>query len=240
MPYYGALKGPYLTLKERSGNDFDQAALLVALLRAAGFTAQFQYGSMTIPVSAADGLDLAHWLGTEANAGVIGTMIATGGIPAVNHGTSFTLDRVWVVATINGNTVALDPAFKPSDKLAGIDLAAAMGYDPAALLSAAGGITGSHSIQSLDAGALDNALNTLTTQLAAQLQQNYPNARVRDIAGGLGILPDDSASLPAALPFPGTPTQAAWTDIPSGYIHTVRLQHGGLDTTLNIPEIAGK
>ncbi|WP_347258184.1 RHS repeat-associated core domain-containing protein [Methylocaldum sp.] len=240
VPYYGALKGPYLTLKERSGNDFDQAALLVALLRAAGFTAQFQYGSMTIPVSAADGLDLAHWLGTEANAGVIGTMIATGGIPAVNHGTSFTLDRVWVVATINGNTVALDPAFKPSDKLAGIDLAAAMGYDPAALLSAAGGITGSHSIQSLDAGALDNALNTLTTQLAAQLQQNYPNARVRDIAGGLGILPDDSASLPAALPFPGTPTQAAWTDIPSGYIHTVRLQHGGLDTTLNIPEIAGK
>lgn len=240
VPYYGALKGPYLTLKERSGNDFDQAALLVALLRAAGFTAQFQYGSMSIPVSAANGLDLAHWLGTEANAGVIGTMIATGGIPAVNHGTSFTLDRVWVVATLNGNPVALDPAFKPSDKLAGIDLAAAMGYDPAALLSAAGGITGSHSIQSLDAGALGNALNALTTQLAAQLQQNDPNARVRDIAGGLSILPDDSASLPASLPFPGTPTQSPWTDIPSGYIHTVRLQHGGLDTTLNIPEIAGK
>jgi transglutaminase-like putative cysteine protease len=50
VPYYGALKGPYLTLKERSGNDFDQAALLVELLRAAGYTANYQYGNMSIPL----------------------------------------------------------------------------------------------------------------------------------------------------------------------------------------------
>ncbi|MFU8781214.1 MAG: hypothetical protein ACNA71_09365, partial [Kiritimatiellia bacterium] len=31
-PYYGALKGATMTLLERSGNDFDQAALLTALL----------------------------------------------------------------------------------------------------------------------------------------------------------------------------------------------------------------
>jgi RHS repeat-associated protein len=240
VPYYGALKGPYLTLKERSGNDFDQAALLVELLRAAGYPAQYQYGSMTIPVSAANGLDLAHWLGAEADANVIGTIIATGGIPAVNYGTRFTLDRVWVVATVNGNTVALDPAFKPSEKGTGIGLAAAMGYDQAALLGAAGGVTGSDSMQSLDAGSLGNALNALTTQLAAHLQQNYPNARVLDITGGLTLIPDDGASLPAALPFAGTPTQSAWTEIPAGYVHTVRLQHGGLDTTLNIPQIAGR
>ncbi|MBL4665766.1 MAG: hypothetical protein JKY04_00200, partial [Sneathiella sp.] len=35
VPYYGALKGPYLTLHERAGNDFDQASVLIELLRAA-------------------------------------------------------------------------------------------------------------------------------------------------------------------------------------------------------------
>ena len=83
-------------------------------------------------------------------------------------------------------------------------------------------------------------LNTLTTQLNSYLKQNYPNATVSDIIGGLTIITDESASLPAALPFPGITTLPLWTAIPSGYIHTVRLQHGAIDTTLNIPQIAGK
>src|SRR6266480_3415959 len=36
--YFGAKKGAALTLLEKSGNDFDQSALLVALLNAAGYT----------------------------------------------------------------------------------------------------------------------------------------------------------------------------------------------------------
>jgi hypothetical protein len=114
VPYYGALKGPYLTLKERSGNDFDQAAVLVELLRAAGYTANFQYGSMSIPVSDINGQDMAHWLGSDADATIISTILANGGIPALNYTTSITLDRIWVVANINGVNVALDPAFKPN------------------------------------------------------------------------------------------------------------------------------
>ncbi|NOS73214.1 MAG: hypothetical protein HOP36_01470 [Methyloglobulus sp.] len=240
VPYYGALKGPLLTLKERSGNDFDQAAVLVELLRAAGITANFQYGSMSIPVSATDGQDMAHWLGTEANASLIGTIIATGGIPAINFTSSINLDRVWVVANINGVDVALDPAFKPGTQQTGINLSAAMNYNKTALLTAAGGLLGTNSIQNLDATGLNSELNTLTTQLVGHLKQQYPNASVRDITGGLSIVPDESASLPATLPFPGTATQPLWTAIPSGYIHTVRLQHGAIDTTLNIPQIAGK
>ncbi len=243
VPYYGALKGPYLTLKERSGNDFDQAALLVELLRAAGYTANYQYGSMSIPLSAANNFDMAHWLGTDADATRVGTIIASGGIPAtVYSGTnaSVTMDRVWVVAHIHGVDVALDPAFKPGTKQAGINLTTAMGYDQAALLTSAGGLLGTNSIQNLDATSLGNELNTLTTQLNSYLKQNYPNATMRDIIGGLTIITDESSSLPAAMPFTGTATQAIWTSIPSGYIHTVRLQHGAIDTTLNIPQIAGK
>jgi hypothetical protein len=243
VPYYGALKGPLLTLKERSGNDFDQAAVLVELLRAAGFSANYQYGTMSIPLTAANNNDMAHWLGTDGDATRIATIIASGGIPAsVDSGTNAyaALDRVWVVATINGANVSLDPAFKPSTKQAGINLATAMGYDKAALLTSTGGLLGTNSIQNLNAGNLNGELNTLTTQLLSHLKQNYPNASVSDVVGGLTIIPDASASLPVALPFTGTATQPLWSAIPSGYIHTVRLQHGGIDTTLNIPQIAGK
>ena len=47
--YFGSKKGAQLTLLEKKGNDFDQCALLVALLRAAGYTPSYQFGIMAIP-----------------------------------------------------------------------------------------------------------------------------------------------------------------------------------------------
>jgi|GEM_PF-969106 len=42
--YWGAMKGAEETLRQRSGNDADQAALLIALFRSAGFPARFVRG----------------------------------------------------------------------------------------------------------------------------------------------------------------------------------------------------
>ena len=71
--YFGSKKGAQLTLMERSGNDFDQCALLVALLQAAGYTnaagtdrgVGYQFGLLKMPYDATDGThnDLHHWLG---------------------------------------------------------------------------------------------------------------------------------------------------------------------------------
>src|SRR5207244_4453586 len=64
--YFGSKKGAQLTLLEKSGNDFDQCALLVALLRAAGYTnVGYQFGWNGIPYTNTDGShrDLQHWLG---------------------------------------------------------------------------------------------------------------------------------------------------------------------------------
>ena len=48
--YFGSKKGAALTLLEKSGNDFDQCALLVALLRAAGYNnVGYQFGWMWLP-----------------------------------------------------------------------------------------------------------------------------------------------------------------------------------------------
>jgi RHS repeat-associated protein len=74
--YFGSKKGSLLTLLEGSGNDFDQCALLVALLRAASTnagsafpngTATYAFGMMDIPYQATGtNADLAHWLGFNA------------------------------------------------------------------------------------------------------------------------------------------------------------------------------
>ena len=67
--YFGAKKGALLTYLEGSGNDFDQCALLVSLLRAAAqnsgaaFTAKYQFGLMKIPYQSPDNKDLRHWIG---------------------------------------------------------------------------------------------------------------------------------------------------------------------------------
>ena len=61
--YFGSKKGAELTLLEKSGNDFDQCALLVALLRAGGYTnTGYQFGWMEMPYESADHKDLHHWL----------------------------------------------------------------------------------------------------------------------------------------------------------------------------------
>jgi len=65
--YYGSKKGAHLTLLEGSGNDFDQAALLVALLRAAGQTASYEYGPCTFSYNqmvgwwGISGTPFSHW-----------------------------------------------------------------------------------------------------------------------------------------------------------------------------------
>src|SRR6267154_2172463 len=56
--YFGSKKGAQLTLLEKSGNDFDQSALLVALLRAAGYTnVNYQFGWQYLPYDDFSGYD---------------------------------------------------------------------------------------------------------------------------------------------------------------------------------------
>ena len=71
VPYFGALKGAGLTLLDRSGNDFDQASLMIALLRESGYSAEYVYGEMNIP-----GAQVSNWLGVNLDPNIIGKVIA--------------------------------------------------------------------------------------------------------------------------------------------------------------------
>ena len=84
VPYFGLLKGPTRTLLDRSGNDFDQASLMIELLRASGHTAQYAYGVMNIPNSSVDNKDLQHWTGVET--GLLSLFLANVGMPQTANG----------------------------------------------------------------------------------------------------------------------------------------------------------
>lgn len=62
--YYGSKKGAVITLLERSGNDYDQCALLAALLKACGLTPSYKRGMQIIPYDA----NAAPWLGLASDA----------------------------------------------------------------------------------------------------------------------------------------------------------------------------
>ena len=106
-PYFGLRRGAQMTLLDRSGNDWDQSALLGALLKAAGFSPTYQYGYSQMPWSAA-----TNYFGMS-QAQAFNYLNALGLWPT-NNGSTVTFARLWVTATINGQAVVFDPSFKQS------------------------------------------------------------------------------------------------------------------------------
>ena len=239
VPYFGFLKGPYLTLHERSGNDFDQSALLIELLRAANISARFQFGTVTVS-SVVDVQAVANWLGTDADLELIAQTFAQGGVPVALTDSSVSFNHVWVEATINQQAVLLDPAFKPSTRYSSIDLTAAMKYTEAGVLAAADGVQTGISISGMKLDALGDYLEQRATNLQNYLKSHHPNDRVEDVLGGFKIVQDNSENLPASLPLAVIGTPLVWDTVPANYMHTLRLRHGGIDITRNISDIAGR
>jgi len=139
-PYYGSLKGAQQTLLERSGNDFDQASLLIALLRAANIPAKYVYGTIEVPIER-----VMLWLGVK-DPTVAADIIASGGIPAkagVSGGkiTSIRLEHVWVEAFVNmypsfgakngpGNAwTPIDPSYKEHDLNDSVDISKSVKFN---------------------------------------------------------------------------------------------------------------
>src|SRR5271157_2868938 len=86
--YFGSHKGAKMTLLEQSGNDFDQCALLIALLRAANLSPTYQFGLIEVPYIASNHQDYQHWVGaTMPNTNwntvlqLVSSINANGGFP---------------------------------------------------------------------------------------------------------------------------------------------------------------
>ncbi|MBZ0154619.1 MAG: DUF6531 domain-containing protein, partial [Alphaproteobacteria bacterium] len=212
IPYYGSHKGAMLTYLDGTGNDADQASLMIALLKISGYNAWYYSGEMTIP-----GAVLTNWLGVIP-AGVSG-VFEMGGIPydanILPDGTA-TVSRYWVGATINGQNYAFDPALKSYTYHTRINMERTMasaGYSRSDFITAA--ITGAtvdpageyvqHINESnISAKLADYALNLANTLKGSQ----YFNKDIKEITGDRSIVQSKQETYSSTVPYqPSSPTQ---------------------------------
>jgi len=141
-PYYGSLKGAQQTLLEMAGNDFDQASLLISLLRASNIPTRYAYGTVEIPIE-----KIMNWVGGVTDPNTAATILATAGVPGklLTEGGKIKyaqMEHTWVEAYVPyGNYrgamrddsikawIPLDPSFKQYDYKRGMDLYPAMGIN---------------------------------------------------------------------------------------------------------------
>ncbi len=247
-PTYGLKKGALGTLLDGVGNDFDQSALLVALLRQSGYTATYQYGQFRLypadiaafySVDVSDACPLANLLtngGIPANITVIGP-------PPVDC--TYPIDyaditHVWVSATggsLGATTVALDPSYKTYTSATGMNLTTATGYNQSAFLTAAksgASYTPGLSIQNVNSANIVSLLTGYANSLVAYIRANNPTATPRDVLGGKYIKPlTQLYTLPSTLPnqTPGTTPTPYPGDLDNTYRTTLRVKIGGIDKT---------
>lgn len=129
---YGLQKGALGSLLDRHGTAFDQAHLMVELLRESGYSARYRFGTLTLSTQ-----QFSAWTGIT-NAKAACQLLASGGIPAAINGSganlacgsiaanaavdTVRLAHVWVSVTIDGTAYEFDPSYKTHTFDAGIDL----------------------------------------------------------------------------------------------------------------------
>jgi hypothetical protein len=111
VPTYGSIQGADMCLQTKQCNDIDTTSLLIALLRASNISARYVYGTIEIPIDKAK-----NWVGGATDPNMVGTILATNGIPAktlISGGTvtAVQLEHVWVcIPTIPATHSGLIPA----------------------------------------------------------------------------------------------------------------------------------
>ncbi len=254
-PTYGLKKGALGTLLDGSGNDFDQSALLVALLRASGYTASYKYGSIRLNPAAIHAffgvavLDACPLLNLVVSGGIPATITVFGSPPVCSDPLLYAdIAHTWVSVTggsLGATVYALDPSYKSYVSTTGINLATATGYNQSSFLSSAESgatITPGLSIQNLNSTNIGSALTGYANSLVGYIRANNPTATTRDILGGNYIRPLTQPYTPSSSLSYETPgdTPLTWTgDVPDVYRTTMRLQIGGIDKTYFGDELYG-
>ena len=248
-PYLGSRKGSRETLLVGSGNDYDQASLLIALLRASNVPARYIAGEVYLPAD-----KVMNWLGVD-DAATAANLLATAGMQATAYGDGYgnivaiAFQHVWVAAYIpyanyrgiaNDTTgkmwVPLDPSFTQVDISPAVDIPAAMGFDAEAFVDDY--ITTFHT---------SSPVELYLQQIQAWMAANRPNLTYPDDAFRMrAVAPDALKLLPASPPFIVLSKDAEYAAIPASMRHRIRFEIQDnydatlLDYTANLPEIASR
>jgi len=232
--YYGALKSAQQTLIEGAGNDFDQASLLIALLRASNIASKYVYGTVEIPIE-----KVMSWLGNVSDPMMAVTILATQGIPikiAMAGGTikAVQIEHVWVSSWIDYNPsrgavhkqgdtwIPLDPSLKQYDAQKGMDMYSLMGFNADQFL------------ESFIRDPRDvTAYQDYGKRLVDYVDTNLPNATIEDVFGASAvsqsrsIVKKEYPYLLGTLPYKVIVTDGQFSEIPHPYRYSISIQVEG-------------
>jgi len=236
-PTFGLYNGATGCLLAGRGNDWDQSALLIALLRASGYTAEF--GTAYVYYSEED---LQAWLNVDSDTKVA-SVLSKGGHLVYSGGEGImVIQRMWVDFLDGSTWKRLDPSIKEYQQVAGIDLPDAMGYVASNFLADAtsGAVLGNDYVEQINESNVCDRLTSYTTNLVHTLQSDHPGESVEQIIGGSDIVFGSFLfGLPYALGVDSGSYQY-FAQVPAVNHMTLRLQHRGIDETLNGYEFAAK
>ncbi|MEW6714862.1 MAG: transglutaminase domain-containing protein [Nitrospirota bacterium] len=269
-PYYGSLKGAQQTLLEMVGNDFDQASLLIALLRASNIPARYVYGTAEIPIE-----KLMNWAGGVTDPNTAATILATAGIPGklLTEGGQIKyaqMEHVWIEAYVPyGNYrgamrddsiktwIPLDPSFKQYEYKRGMDLYSAMGINGEQyIMDYITDMSPSPipaELQELFPDYTISPYQFYSKRLLNYVDTNFPDSTIEDIIGDetvaltKAIIKKEYPYLLGSLPYKVITKGATYSSIPDNQRHRISFSIKNaltyetvLSYSVTLPEIAGK
>jgi RHS repeat-associated protein len=260
-PAFGLQNGAVGALYDEAGTAFDQAHLMVELLRSddpdtpsvnEATPARYKLGTVSL-----NGTEFDERFGVTNARGAC-ELLGNGGIPATVNGStncaslsgnvsSVSMLHIWVEAQIGGTWYAFDPALKTYEKISGLSLSAlesAMGFSGASLSSTIGGSTGSTSgvtwVSGVNYAGLESYVSARASALVSYLKTTAPEAKLDDVIGGRRIIADRSGPIRQSAIANQTSVSATWAgEIPDilRTAVTIFAASGGDDIDQdNIPE----
>ena len=244
LPTWGSIQGADGTLKSQRGNSTDIASLEIALLRAAGIPARYQFGTIDIPVEQA-----MNWVGGVTQPEAAMQLLGQGGIAnrGLIEGGRFAkvrMEHIWVNAYVNwapsrgakdggasltpkqhvnpngqlNAWVPLDASFKQYSYTQGLDLKTQVPLDTNALFTAAqlGATSNVNYVQNLNQGALQTQLRSYQNQIQAYINSSPKgaSATVGDVLGTQSIATQTYPLLAGTLPYPVISLGTEAADLP--------------------------
>jgi hypothetical protein len=223
--YWGVMKGAEETMRQRSGNDADQAALLTALLRASGFPTRYIKGTIEFfpaieKVKNLTGIDdplkIAAFF---QKAGVPFKPLIAGGRIA-----NFQVEHIWVESLVpysnyrgaviddmGKSWVALDTSIK------------AAGYQWKTTVDVAGLPLDSWRDEYLGAILTPTPLEYVKGRAEEYLVSNSPGKTWQDLLETKTLVPEVLNILPASLQFREVAVTGEYTELPADLRHRVKF-----------------
>ncbi|HNT34371.1 MAG TPA: transglutaminase domain-containing protein, partial [bacterium] len=243
QPYYGSMKGSLETFRQQAGNDLDSASLLMALYRYSGIPCRYVSGEIEIPMAQA-----LNYIGVE-NSRVMGSVLATNGVPAVtminqDTGEQFLrMKHYWVMAWLpskyrgvgggnSGSWIYLDPSFKQHVFTTGIDTTEVLELDEQSQASQVESNIVHNSPYSFNFSmdGLRGDMNGYQTKMSNHFEANVPEeAPLQQMLNYMDIVREDFDFLPGSLPYRVLSTAGNFSVVPANMRFYVTLNMKNYD-----------